>query len=214
MKSKMNLSAATQMPDCLEMPYTPEIVGAKIVSLNSSLGAPCGDFGNLGRFADAKVQSHAPNSQKTPQLPPQILELDSNKGDSSESNESSLRENERSEFSWQSTDSHDSPEIPDILQDSAPFLDKCDIVGPICESSDYLAKDITLPRTNRGDLLAILDSGAYGFSMSSNYNSRLKCVEVALYKGRDFIIRKRESFDESIANEAQCADLQTKGGEK
>ena len=53
---------------------------------NSSLGAPCGDFGNLGRFADAKVQSHAPNSQKTPQLPPQILELDS-----SESNKSSLR---------------------------------------------------------------------------------------------------------------------------
>ena len=178
-------------------------------SKNSSLGAPCGDFGNLGRFADAKVQSHAPNSQKTPQIPPQILELDS-----SESSDSSLRENERSEFSWQSTDCHESPEIPELLQDFAPFLDKCDIVGPICESSDYLAKDITLPRTNRGDLLAILDSGAYGFSMSSNYNSRLKCVEVALHKGRDFIIRKRESFDESIANEAECADLQTKGGEK
>ena len=60
---------------------------------NSSLGAPCGDFGNLGRFADAPVQSHAPNSQKTPQLPPQntrIVDLDS-----SESNDSSLRENER-----------------------------------------------------------------------------------------------------------------------
>ena len=53
---------------------------------NSSLGAPCGDFGNLGRFADAPVQSHAPNSPKTPQFPPQILELDSN-----ESNDSSLR---------------------------------------------------------------------------------------------------------------------------
>ena len=52
---------------------------------NSSLGAPCGDFGNLGRFADAPVQSHAPNSQKTPQIPPQILELDSNKSDSSDS---------------------------------------------------------------------------------------------------------------------------------
>lgn len=98
----------------------------------------------------------------------------------------------------------DSPDIPDILQDSAPFLEKCDIVGPICESSDYLAKDIALPRTNRGDLLAILDSGAYGFSMSSNYNSRLKCVEVAIHKGRDFIIRKRETFDESIANEISC----------
>ena len=48
-----------------------------VEGINSSLGAPCGDFGNLGRFADAPVQSHAPNSQKTPQLPPQILELDS-----------------------------------------------------------------------------------------------------------------------------------------
>ena len=57
-------------------------------ALNSSLGAPCGDFGNLGRFADSKVQSHAPNSQKTPQLPPQILELDSNKNDSSDSSKS------------------------------------------------------------------------------------------------------------------------------
>ena len=88
-----NLSAATQMPDCLEMPYTPEIVGARIVSLNSPLGAPCGDFENLGRFADAPVQSHAPNSQKTSQFPPQILELDSSKSDSNKSNESSLRGN-------------------------------------------------------------------------------------------------------------------------
>ena len=55
-------------------------------NINSSLGAPCGDFGNLGRFADAPVQSHVPNSQKTPQIPPQILELDSSK-----SADSSLR---------------------------------------------------------------------------------------------------------------------------
>ena len=54
---------------------------------NSSLGAPCGDFENLGRFADAPVQSHAPNSQKTPQFPPQILELDSK----ANSTDSSLR---------------------------------------------------------------------------------------------------------------------------
>ena len=52
---------------------------------NSSLGAPCGDFGNLGRFADAQVQSHAPNSRKTPQLPPQILELDLNESNQNNS---------------------------------------------------------------------------------------------------------------------------------
>lgn len=110
-------------------------------------------------------------------------------------------------------DSPKSTEIPALLQDSAPLLEKCDIVGPICESSDYLAKDITLPRTNRGDLLAILDCGAYGFSMASNYNSRLKCAEIAIKDGDDFLIRARETFDESIANELKCADLCDKRGQ-
>ena len=69
---------------------------------NSSLGAPCGDFGNLGRFADAKVQSHAPNSQKTPQIPPQILELDSSES------ESSLRGNAEAIQKNNNVDCHDS----------------------------------------------------------------------------------------------------------
>ena len=83
-------------------------------------------------------------------------------------------------------------------------FEHCDIVGPICESGDFLAKDISLPPTKNGDLIAILDCGAYGFSMSSNYNSRLKCAEVALKNGEDFLIRARESFAESIANEENC----------
>ena len=107
----------------------------------------------------------------------------------------------------------ESSTIPELLQDSAPLLEKCDIVGPICESSDYLAKDIALPRTNRGDIIAILDCGAYGFSMSSNYNSRLKCAEIAIQNGADFVIRMRESFDESIANELRCLDLRKNGGQ-
>lgn len=93
-------------------------------------------------------------------------------------------------------------EIPTLLQ--SDLLEKCDIVGPICESSDYLAKDIILPRTKSGDIIAILDCGAYGFSMSSNYNSRLKCVEIAILKGKDFVIRRRETFSESIKNELDC----------
>ena len=77
-------------------------------------------------------------------------------------------------------------------------------MGPICESGDFLAKNIALPPTKIGDLLAIMDVGAYGFSMASNYNSRLKCAEVALKNGEDFLIRARESFAESIANEENC----------
>lgn len=101
-------------------------------------------------------------------------------------------------------DSKNTKSLPPLLVDSAMVLEKCDIVGPICESSDYLAKDIALPRTKSGDLVAILDSGAYGFSMSSNYNSRLKCAEVALKDGKDWLIREREDFDKSIENELHC----------
>ncbi|MGX2983413.1 diaminopimelate decarboxylase [Helicobacter sp. 23-1045] len=104
-------------------------------------------------------------------------------------------------------DSPKSTEIPEILRDSA-ILEKCDIVGPICESSDYLAKDIALPRTNRGDIIAILDCGAYGFSMASSYNSRLKCAEVAVENGADFLIRARETFAESTENELKCLKSQ------
>ena len=110
-------------------------------------------------------------------------------------------------------DSPESTAIPELLRESAPLLEKCDIVGPICESSDYLAKDIALPRTNRGDIIAILDCGAYGFSMASSYNSRLKCAEVAIENGDDFLIRARETFDESIANESHCIDLRKNGGQ-
>jgi diaminopimelate decarboxylase len=68
-----------------------------------------------------------------------------------------------------------------------------DIVGPICESGDFLAKDRELNRLLQGDLLAIMSSGAYGFSMSSNYNSRPRVAEV-LVKGKEFfLIRERET---------------------
>ncbi|MGX3010063.1 diaminopimelate decarboxylase [Helicobacter sp. 23-1044] len=102
----------------------------------------------------------------------------------------------------------DSLEIPELLRENAPLLEKADIVGPICESSDYLAKDIALPRTNRGDIIAILDCGAYGFSMASSYNSRLKCAEVAIENGDDFLIRARETFAESTENELKCLKSQ------
>ncbi|OCR05997.1 diaminopimelate decarboxylase [Helicobacter pullorum] len=76
-----------------------------------------------------------------------------------------------------------------------------DIVGPICESGDYLGKNIELPPLKEGDILAILSSGAYGFSMSSNYNTRPKCAEVAISQGKIKLIRKRETFEDLIALE-------------
>jgi diaminopimelate decarboxylase len=74
----------------------------------------------------------------------------------------------------------------------------CDVVGPICESGDFFAKNIVLPPLEHDDLLIVKSAGAYGFTMSSNYNSRTRVAEVALENGTDRLIRKRESFDDLI----------------
>lgn len=78
---------------------------------------------------------------------------------------------------------------------------KVDVVGPICESGDFLAKDRMLPKVKEGDLLAVMSAGAYGFSMSSNYNSRRRSEEIMVVKDKYFIIRKRETFNDLIRNE-------------
>jgi diaminopimelate decarboxylase len=76
-----------------------------------------------------------------------------------------------------------------------------DVVGPICESGDFLAQDRPLPPTQRGDLLAVFTAGAYGFAMSSNYNNRPRAPEV-LVDGSSFkIIRRRETYEDLIAAE-------------
>ncbi len=76
-----------------------------------------------------------------------------------------------------------------------------DIVGPICESGDFLAKDREMPRFRRGDLIAFMSAGAYGFAMSSNYNSRPRVAEV-LVKGNTFaVIRERETREDLIRGE-------------
>ncbi len=73
-----------------------------------------------------------------------------------------------------------------------------DIAGPICESGDFLAKDREIKRPLQGELIAVMSAGAYGFSMSSNYNSRPRVAEV-LVKGKDFfIIREREQYKDLI----------------
>lgn len=85
----------------------------------------------------------------------------------------------------------------------AKELSVCDVVGPICESGDFLAKNIELPALNHDDLLVLKCAGAYGFTMSSNYNTRPRVEEVAFQDGSDRVIRKRESFEDLIALEKE-----------
>jgi diaminopimelate decarboxylase len=78
---------------------------------------------------------------------------------------------------------------------------KVDVVGPICESGDFLAKARNLPVTKEGDFLAVMCTGAYGFSMASNYNSRRRPAEVLIKGNRVKLIRKREGLEDLIRNE-------------
>jgi diaminopimelate decarboxylase len=73
---------------------------------------------------------------------------------------------------------------------------KFDVVGPICENSDTFARHIGLPPLKEGDLLCLFTAGAYGYSMSSNYNSRLRAAEVLVAGGKDYMIRERETYDD------------------
>ena len=77
-----------------------------------------------------------------------------------------------------------------------------DVVGPICESSDFLARERKLPKVKRGDLLAVMSAGAYGFVMSSNYNSRPRAPEILVDEDKFYIIRRRETIEDLLALES------------
>ena len=76
-----------------------------------------------------------------------------------------------------------------------------DVVGPICESSDFFAKDRKIPRPQPGDLLAIMSVGAYSFTMASNYNAHPRPPEVLVDGDSFYIVRERESFEDLIKGE-------------
>ncbi len=82
-----------------------------------------------------------------------------------------------------------------------------DVVGPICESGDFLARDRVLPRVAEGDIVAVYDAGAYGFTMSSQYNSRPRCAEVLVKDGNASIIRDRESLDDILRHQRMPSRL-------
>ncbi len=83
---------------------------------------------------------------------------------------------------------------------------KADIVGPVCESGDFLAKNYELPVLEHDDLLVVHSAGAYGFGMGSNYNTRGRSAEVAVEGGKDRLIRRRETFEDLIALEKEFLD--------
>ena len=77
-----------------------------------------------------------------------------------------------------------------------------DVVGPICESGDFLAIDRKIPDVTKGDLLAVMSAGAYGFAMSSNYCSRLRAAEVMVKDDAFYVIRNRESYMDLVKGES------------
>lgn len=87
------------------------------------------------------------------------------------------------------------------VQEKNAEVEVVDIVGPICETGDFLAKDRDLPRVEQGDLLAVMSAGAYGFSMSSNYNSRPRVAEVLVDGSSYEVIRSRETFESLVQGE-------------
>ena len=97
--------------------------------------------------------------------------------------------------------------IQPVRQDNREKI-VADVVGPICESGDFFAKDREIARPERGDLLAVMSAGAYGFTMASNYNSHPKPPEVLVDGDKYYVIRARETLEDLIRGETIPAALQ------
>ena len=90
---------------------------------------------------------------------------------------------------------------PEDYEVEIPGCEPADVVGPICESGDYLAKGRSLPPMHRGDLMCTFSAGAYGMAMSSNYNSRPRAAEVLVDGASHSVVRKRETYEDLVAHE-------------
>jgi len=95
------------------------------------------------------------------------------------------------------------PTPPEDFEADIPGTGKNDVVGPVCESGDFLAKDRRLPPVKRGDLLATFSAGAYGMAMSSNYNSRVRAAEVLVEDTNHRLIRRRETYEDLVRTELE-----------
>jgi diaminopimelate decarboxylase len=90
--------------------------------------------------------------------------------------------------------------IQPVFQRERPSI-VADIVGPVCESGDFLARDRAITAPDEGDLLAVMSAGAYGFSMSSTYNSRPRAAEVMVKGDTWQVVRDRETYEDLVRGE-------------
>lgn len=88
------------------------------------------------------------------------------------------------------------------VREAPPGQGKVDVVGPICESGDFLAQDRHLADVQPGELVALMSAGAYGFTMSSNYNTRPRVAEVLVSGGRFHVVRRRETYEDLVRGES------------
>jgi len=93
------------------------------------------------------------------------------------------------------------PAPPDDFEAAIPGTESWDVVGPVCESGDFLAKDRSLPQLDRGDLIAIFSAGAYGMVMASNYNTRPRAAEVLVALRQSRLVRRRETYEDLVSQE-------------
>jgi diaminopimelate decarboxylase len=92
-------------------------------------------------------------------------------------------------------------EIRPVQQRARSSLQTADVVGPVCESGDFFARERQLPELQAGELIAVMSAGAYGFVMASNYNSRPRAPEVIVDGARFHVVRERENFDDLVRGE-------------
>ena len=95
-------------------------------------------------------------------------------------------------------------EITPVSLDGSGAEIQSDVVGPVCESGDFLARDAVLPATAPGEYLCILDAGAYGMSLASNYNTRARAAEVLVEGARARLVRRRETMKDLLQPELAC----------
>lgn len=102
-------------------------------------------------------------------------------------------------------------EIVPVKESSKGSTKVVDVVGPVCETGDFLARDRKMPNVSQGELLAVMSAGAYGFSMSSNYNSRPRVAEILVNGNKYAVIRKRETLGDLLSGEGIPSWLGGKG---
>ena len=98
-------------------------------------------------------------------------------------------------------------EIIPVKKSASPKI-KVDVVGPICESGDFLGKDRSLPRLANGSLLAVMTAGAYGYAMSSNYNARCRAPEIMVKKSHYALVNRRETWTDLTRTECISGFIQ------